>query len=136
MNKYKVVFDILKDKMLFVFKRCEYNNNKISTSKNLSFLSITSSAVTRPFKPIIKNESNENNFNMNSSKDISNKKRITSTFKAFKEKMIKKFNLINIAKIDASTYYYLTRNKKNKLFSLTMNKIYNTSYKLSSSRIL
>ena len=29
---------MLKDKMLFIFKRCEYDNNKISTFKNLSFL--------------------------------------------------------------------------------------------------
>ena len=30
--------------------------------------------------------------------------------------MIKKSDLINIIKINASTYYHLTRNKKNKLF--------------------
>ena len=40
MNKYEIIFDIFKNKILFVFKRCEYNNNKISISKNLSFLSI------------------------------------------------------------------------------------------------
>ena len=39
--------------------------------------------------------------------------------------MIKKFDFIDIIKIDASTYYYLTRNKENKLFSLTINEIYN-----------
>ena len=127
---------MLKDKMLFVFKRCEYNNNKISTSKNLSFLSTTLSAVTRPFKSTTKNESNENNFDMNPSKDISNKKKITSTFKTLKERIIKKLNFINITKINASIYYHLTRNKKNKLFSLTMNKIYDTSYEFSSSRML
>ena len=32
---------MFKDKILFLFKRCDYNNNKILTSKNLSFLSIT-----------------------------------------------------------------------------------------------
>ena len=41
--------------------------------------------------------------------------------------MIKKFNLIDIIKIDTSIYYHLVRNKKNKLFSLIMNKIYDTS---------
>ena len=30
--------------------------------------------------------------------------------------MIKEFNLIDIAKINASIYYYLIHNKKNKLF--------------------
>ena len=136
MNKHEIVLNMFKDKMLFVFKRCEHNDNKISTSKNLSFLSITSFIITRSFKLIIKNKSNENNFDINSSKDTSNKKTTTLTFKTFKEKMIKKFNLIDIAEINASTYYYLIYNKKNKLFSLTMNKIYDTLYKPSSSKIL
>ena len=39
--------------------------------------------------------------------------------------MIKKFNLIDIIKIDALTYYHLIRNKENKLFSLIINEIYN-----------
>ena len=136
MNKYEIVFDMLKDKMLFISKRCEYDDNKISISKNLSFLSIISSIITRPFKFIIKNESDENSFDMNSSKDILNKKRIISTFKTFKKKMIKKFNLIDILKIGVSVYYYLIRNKENKLFSLTMNEIYDTSYESFSSRML
>ena len=38
--------------------------------------------------------------------------------------MIKKFDLIDIIKIDTLTYYHLIRNKKNKLFSLTINEIY------------
>ena len=39
---------------------------------------------------------------------------------------IKKPNLIDIAEINTSIYYYLIRNKKNKLFSLIMNEIYDT----------
>ena len=127
---------MFKDKMLFVFKRYKYNDNKVSTSKNLSFLSIISFVITRFFKFIVKNESDEDNFDINSSKNISNKKRITTTFRTFKEKMIKKFDFINITKIGASIYYYLIRNKKNKLFSLTMNEIYDTLYESSSSRML
>ena len=50
--------------------------------------------------------------------------------------MIKKSDLINIAKINVSIYYYLTRNKKNKLFSLTINEIYDTSYKSPSPKML
>ena len=38
--------------------------------------------------------------------------------------MIQKSDLFDIAKIDALIYYYLIRNKKNKLFSLIMNKTY------------
>ena len=136
MNKYKIVFDIFKDKMLFVFERCEYNDNKILISKNLSFLLIILSIITRSFKFIIKDESNENNFDMNSSKDISNRKRLTSIFKTFKEKMIKKPDFIDIAEINVSIYYHLIRNKKNKLFSLTMNEIYDTLYKSPSSKTL
>ena len=62
---------------------------------------------------------------MNHFKDILNKKRSILTFKIFKEKMIKKLNFIDIIKINVSTYYYLIRNKENKLFFLIMNKIYN-----------
>ena len=122
--------------MLFISERYKYNNNKISTLKNLSFLSIISFIITRSFKFIIKNKSNENNFDMNSSKNILNKKIIISTFKTFKEKMIKKSDFINIAEINALIYYYLIRNKKNKLFSLMINKIYDTSYKPFSSKTL
>ena len=50
--------------------------------------------------------------------------------------MIKKLNFIDIIKIDASIYYYLTRNKKNKLFSLIINKIYDTLHKPSSTKII
>ena len=125
MNKYKVIFDMLKDKILFIFERYEYNDNKTSTFENLSFLSKTSPVVIiRSLKFIVENESNGNNFDTYHFKDISNKKRSILTFKAFKKKMIKKFDFIDIIKIDASTYYHLIRNKKNKLFFLTMNKIY------------
>ena len=63
---------------------------------------------------------------MNYSKNVSNRKRLTSTLKTFKEKKIQKFDLIDIVEIDALTYYHLIRNKENKLFSLTMNEIYDT----------
>ena len=116
---------MLKDKILFIFKRCKHNDNKTLAFKNLSFLLKTLFVIiTRFFKFIIKNKSNKNNFDINHFKDISNKKRSISTFKTFKEKIIKKFNLIDIVEIDASIYYYLIQNKKNKLFSLIINEIY------------
>ena len=119
-----MIFDIRKDTILFVFKRCEYNDNKILISEDLSFLSTTSFiTITQSFKFIAKNKLNENDFDMNSSKDI--KKRSISIFKAFKKKMIQKFDFLDIAEIDVLIYYYLIRNKENRLFSLTMNKIYN-----------
>ena len=111
--------------MLFIFKRCEYDDNKALAFKNLSFLSKTSSVVIiRLFKFIVENESNEDNFDINHFKNILNKKRSISIFKTFKEKMIKKFDFIDIIEINVSVYYYLIRNKENKLFSLTINEIY------------
>ena len=108
---------MLKDKMLFIFERYEYNDNKISTSENLSFLSKTSFIVIiRSFKIIAENKSNKDNFDINYFKDISNRKKSILTFKVFKEKMIKKSDFIDIVEINASIYYYLIRNKKKQVF--------------------
>ena len=117
-----------KDKMLFIFKRCEHDDNIVLISKNLLFLpTISFIIITRSFKFIIKNKLNEESFDMNFFKDI--KKKLTSTFKTLKKKMIQKSNLLNIVEINALLYYYLIRNKENKLFSLIINKIYNTFIK-------
>ena len=125
MNKYEVVLDMFRNKILFFFKRCDHNNNKILISKDLSFLSNASSVIIIwSFKLIVENDSNENNFDINHSKDVSNKKRLTLTFKILKKKKIQKLNLIDIIEIDALTYYHLIKNKENKLFSLIINKIY------------
>ena len=103
-----------------------FNNNKISTFKNLSFLSKTLFIIiTRSFKFTIKYKLNKNNFDINHFKDILNKIKLILTFKKLKEKIIKKFDFIDIIEIDVSIYYHLIRNKKNKLFSLIMNEIYN-----------
>ena len=45
MNKHEIIFDMFKDKILFVFKRCEYDDNKVSTAEDLLFLSIISFVV-------------------------------------------------------------------------------------------
>ena len=85
--------------------------------KIFSFLLIISFVVIiRFFKFIVKNESNEDNFDMNYLKDISNRKKSILIFKIFKEKIIKKSDFIDIVEINVSIYYYLVRNKKNKLF--------------------
>ena len=82
-----MVFDMRKDKMLFVFKRYKYDDNKVSLLEDLSFLSIISFIVIiRFFKFIVKNELDEESFDVNSSKDI--KKKLTSILKALKKKMI------------------------------------------------
>ena len=78
-----MVFDIRKNKMLFVSERYKHNDNKVLALKNLSFLSIISFIIITFFKSIIKNL-DEESFDMNSSKDI--KKRLTSTLRALKKK--------------------------------------------------
>ena len=81
MNKYEIIFDMLKDKILFVFKRYKYDNNKISILKNLSFLSIILFVIIIwSFKFIVKDESNEDNFDINYLKNILNKKKINFNF--------------------------------------------------------
>ena len=111
--------------MLFIFKRYKHDDNKILASKNLLFLSITSFIIiTQSFKFIIKDKLDKYDSETDSSKDI--KKKSTSTSKAFKKKMIQKFDLLNIVEIDAFIYYHLTRNKENRLFFLIINKIYDT----------
>ena len=80
---------MLKDKILFLFKRCDHNNNKILTLKDLSFLpNALFIIIIRFFKFIVENDSNENNFDINYSKNVFNRKRSTSTFKTFKEMKI------------------------------------------------
>ena len=60
-----------RDKILFIFKRYKHNNNKISTSENLLFLSIISFVIIiKSLEFIVKNEFNEDNFDINSLKDI------------------------------------------------------------------
>ena len=87
MNKHEIVFDMLKDKMLFIFKRYKYNDNKTLAFEDLSFLLKTPFIIiTRSFKSIIKNESNKNNFDINYSKNILNKKRSILTFRIFKKR--------------------------------------------------
>ena len=123
MNKHEIILDMKKNKILFVFERYKYNDNKASAIENLSFLSITSSIIIISFKSTVENldeKSSDVNFSKNT------RKRLTPILRALKEKMIQKSNLLNIAEINVSIYYHLTRSKENKLFSLIMNKIYDT----------
>ena len=87
-------------------------------------LTISFIVIIRPFNSIVENDSNENNFDINHSKDVSNRKKFILILKAFKEKKIIKSDLIDIVEIDVLAYYYLVRNKENKLFFLIMNEIY------------
>ena len=78
---------MLKSKMLFIFKRYKYYDNKILAFKNLSFLLNTLFIIIiRSFKFIVKNESNKNNFDINYFKYISNKKNRYQHLKHLKKK--------------------------------------------------
>ena len=67
----------LKNKILFIFKRYKYNDNKILILKNLSFLLITLFfIIIKLFKYINKSKLNENNFDINYFKNILNKKKL------------------------------------------------------------
>ena len=86
--------------MLFIFKRCEYNDNKTLAFKNLSFLLKTLFIIIiRSFKSIAKNKSNKNNFDINHFKNISNKKRSISTFKIFKKNKLRNLILSILLKL-------------------------------------
>ena len=78
-----MIFDMRKNKILFIFKRYKYNDNKVSTFENLSFLSIILFIVIISLKFIAENL-NEKSFDINSSKDI--RKKLKFTFKTFKKK--------------------------------------------------
>ena len=80
-----MVFDIKKNKILFISKRYKYDDNKVLASEDLSFLSITSFIIITLFKFIVENL-NEESSDIDSSKDT--RKRLTFIFKTFKEKMI------------------------------------------------
>ena len=123
MNKHEMIFDMRKDKVLFIFERCEYDNNKALAIEDLSFLPIISFVIITPLKSTVE-DSDEKSSDVDSLKDT--RKRSTPILRAFKEKMIQKLDLLDIAEIDISIYYHLARSKKNKLFSLTMNEIYDT----------
>ena len=77
---------------------------------------ILSIVITRPFKSIVENDSNEDSSDMNHSKNVSNKKKSTSTLRALKEKKIQKSDFIDIVEINALTYYYLVRNQNEQTF--------------------
>ena len=118
---------MFRNKILFLFKRYDYNDNNILISKDLLFLPNASSVViTRSLKFIVENDSNEDNSDMNHFKNVFNKKRSILNLKTFKKMKIQKFDLIDIAEIDVSAYYHLIRNKENKFFSLIMNEICDT----------
>ena len=77
--------------------------------------------------PTLEDDSNisESNASISNRLVPSSIKRITLTSKTIKKNRINYLNIVDIVEISALLYYYLTRNKENKLFSLIIKEIYN-----------
>ena len=107
MDKYEILLNIIRNKILFLLERCEYNNNIILLAENLVFLSnIIASSYT-----ILKRSLNsilENKINL----------AIKTTEIAYEIILETILKTINVAEVEAISYYRLARDKENKLFSL------------------
>ena len=72
------------------------------------------------------NKSNNNNFNINRYiNDKLYKIRYILISRVLKERKVAEFEFLDIVEIDINLYYYLAKNKENRLFFLIINKIYN-----------
>ena len=94
MNKHEVLLNMLKNKILFVLGRCEHDGNQTLLSKDLSFLSISSSSSslisflsTLKRSPTLtcEDEGYEIAFELLSSSEQSFKSRRTSSSRAAKK---------------------------------------------------
>ena len=123
---------MLRDKVLFLPRRYIYDYNITSLPQDLSFLKISTSKTTplktlkRPLKPTSEDNSNTSESNINTPNRLVPPpiKRITPTPRTIKKNRTLYLNTANIAEISALLYYYLARNKENKLFSLIIKEIY------------
>ena len=104
MNKHEVLLDMIKNKILFISRRYEYDYNITFNYSDLSF--IFNNAYTLILRIILK----------------------YSLISIVEDKIIRdidsllKDQNINILEIEVVVYYRLTRDKNNKLFSLIINK--------------
>ena len=87
----------------------------ILRSFNFLFFIILKKIILSPF--ILENDFEFNFFD--------NKKRFISIFCILKKRKLSKLEFFNIIEIDINSYYYLIKNKDNKLFFIIINKIYN-----------
>ena len=96
---------MFKNKIFFFSKRCDYNKNKIFVSKDLLFLlTIPFIVITRPFNFIIKNDSNENNFDINHSKMSRTKKDLYQFLRHLKKRRFKSLISSTLSKL---TYQHI-----------------------------
>ena len=86
---------------------------------------IVKNDITRFSKFIINSEIIKRDISILANERLSLKRfRLISISRVAKERRIIESKLLDIAKIKAEVFYYLARSKKNKLFFLTINKIY------------
>ena len=122
MNKHDCLLDMIMDKILFVLRRCNYNNNNTSFFKELIFISLKLSSFLlllviskRSLSAKVEEETINNITSLLKNKDI------------------------DILKVEATVYYKLVRDKDNKLFSLIIagtGKAYLTSIASRGPRVL
>ena len=104
MNKHEVLLNIIKNKILFISRRYEYNYNTTFSYSDLSF--ILNTTCTSTLRTILKR----------------------SLIFIVEDKTIKDINSlledqnINILEVEVVVYYRLIRDKNNKLFSLIINR--------------
>ena len=127
---------MLKNKILFVFDRCEHDGNQTLSSKDLSFLPTSSSSsslispssiLKRSSTSTCEDEGYETVFESLFFSKQPSKLRRTSSSRAAKKQRISSSDALNIVEIEASAFHMLTSNKTNKLFNITSSEIHNST---------
>ena len=120
MNKHNCLLDMIVDKILFVPGRCNHNSDNTSSFKELTFIpSVLPPLVSPPIIP------------KRPSSATVEEETIDDTTPLLE-------NDIDILEVEAAAYYKLTRDKNNKLFSLTIagtDKAYLTSVPSRGPRV-
>ena len=128
MNKYNVLLDIMKNKILFVPGRCNHEDNQASSNSELVFVSTTPSPQpppiilkrSKPPSPSVEDDHNTLSNNSNTSRPSRYR---TPSPRDTKKRRLKDPKYLDICEIDTNAFFINAKDKKNKLFSLTLNKV-------------
>ena len=136
-----MLLDIIRDKILFMLKRCQHDNNIVSIATKLLFFSSRRQSLDVQALAIT-------NLEYLSSVEISSSHffllsfKLTILHRTTKDTLVKRFNSVadeleylNIVEISAEFFFMSAKNKNNKLFLLTLNEIISQS-QLESRKIL
>ena len=112
MNKHKVLLDMMKDKILFVPGRCTHDDSAPSNIEDLTFISLSKSAdppvPPRPLSPTVTDSDSDDDDSVSGDKRVPKKDDDT----------------LDICEIGGDAFFLNAKDENNKLFSLTMNEIY------------